>query len=130
MADMHPDAQVVMTGFQAFAEGDVETMKSIMADDGVWHAPGRSRFAGDYHGPDEIVGLFQDITAAASIDNRPHAILADDDHVVVLTEATFEGGGKTLDVNSVFVFHVDGGKVKEAWVTSTDQYAVDEFWGS
>ena len=130
MADMHPDAQVVMRGFEAFAKGDTDTMKSIFADDAVWHAPGRNRFAGDYRGPDEIVGLFGDLQAAATVDNRPHAILADDDHVVVLTEATFDDGAKTLENSSVFVFHVDGGKVTEAWVTSTDQYALDEFWGS
>jgi hypothetical protein len=130
MADMHPDAQVVMAGFQAFAEGDVEGMRSLFADDAVWHAPGRNRFSGDFRGPDEILGLFADLSAAGTIDNRPHGLLADDDHVVVLAEATFQRDGESLDANSVFVFHVDDGKVTEAWVASADQYELDEFWGS
>jgi len=129
MAEMHPDAQVVMAGFQAFAMGDMDTMKSILADDAVWHTPGRNRFSGDYHGPDEIVAVFQELQAAARIDNRPHAMLADDDHVVVLIEATFEGDGKTLEATSVFVFHVDDGKVTEVWVASPEQHQIDEFWG-
>jgi ketosteroid isomerase-like protein len=30
---MHPNARTVLRGFQAFAEGDMATMKSLFADD-------------------------------------------------------------------------------------------------
>lgn len=30
---MHPNTQTVLRGFQAFAEGDMATMKALFADD-------------------------------------------------------------------------------------------------
>ena len=127
---MHPDAQVVMQGFAAFAAGDMAAMKSLFADDATWHSPGNNKFSGSYTGPDAIVRFMTDVQADAEIDNQPHDILASDDHVVVLTNATMTKGGDSLDVQNVFVFHVDGGKVQDAWLSSSNQAAVDALFGS
>ncbi len=58
-----------------------------------------------------------------------HAVLADDEHAVVLARATGEREGRKLDDKSVQVFHVSGGKVTEQWLHPGDVYASDEFWG-
>jgi ketosteroid isomerase-like protein len=34
---MHPSAQAVMSGFQAFAQGGTATMRALFADDATWH---------------------------------------------------------------------------------------------
>ena len=125
---MHPNAQVVMRGFQAFAEGDMATMKELFADDIVWHTTGRSKWAGDHNGIDATLRLMTEITAEASIDTQPHAILADDDHVVALVNSTLTKPGKTYEGSTVFVFHVKDGKTTEAWGIPMDQHAADEFW--
>lgn len=125
---MHPDAQTVMTGFKAFAEGDMETMRGVFHDDAVWHAAGRNRFSGDHKGVDAILEFFGAVSSEAQITNEPHGVLADDDHVVVLTKGHLERDGKTLDTNGFYIFHVTDGKVAEAWAGSYDPYAGDEFW--
>ncbi|MFQ5554937.1 MAG: nuclear transport factor 2 family protein [Acidimicrobiia bacterium] len=127
--DLHPNAATVLAGFEAFARGDMAALKELYSEDAIWHNGGRSRFGGDYHGPDAIIRHFGELTAEASIENTPHAILADDEHVVVLSGAKLTRGRQTLELNNVFVFHVAGGKVTETWITSMDQYAADEFWG-
>lgn len=127
---MHPDAQVVMRGFQAFDEGDIGAMKELFAEDATWHTGGRNKWSGDYTGADAILRFFGEISSEAQIDNQPHAILADDEHVVVLVNSTSTRGEASVSSGNVFVFHVDDGKVTEVWNIADNPYAIDEFWGS
>ncbi len=129
MGDLHPNAQTVLKGFQAFAEGDMATMKGLFTEDAVWHTAGRNKFSGDHVGIDAVLQNFADVTAEATIENNPHAILADDEHVVVLVNSKLSRGDESLETDTVFVFHVSDGKVTEAWGSPFDQYAADAFWG-
>ena len=95
----------------------------------VWHTAGHNRFSGDYLGPDAIVRTMSEVRDAATITNEPHDILASDNHVVVLVNTNLSREGESLDVQNVFVFHVNDGKVTEGWGMASDQPAVDAFWG-
>lgn len=125
---MHPNAQAVMRGFKAFAEGDMAAMKQLFSDDASWHVAGRNKWSGRYTGPDSIVQYMSSIGSEATIDNQPHAAFADDDHVVVLGKSSAKRNGKAFSGNVVYVFHVTDGQITEAWVTPGDQYGQDEFW--
>ena len=129
MGDMHPNAQLVMSGFQAFAEGDMATMKELLAEDVKWHTAGRSKFSGSRQGVDAVLQFFGEVSADAQIEQELHAILADDEHVVVLVNSKATRGDDTLDAQTIFVFHVNDGKVTECWGTNFDEYAADAFWG-
>jgi hypothetical protein len=128
MAELHPNAQAVLGGFKAFAEGDMVAMKELFADDAVWHVGGRNDWTGDYQGVDAILRFFGEISAEATFDQDLHAVLADDEHVVVLVNNTATRGDKTLDGQTVFIFHVSNGKSSEVWSAALDPYAADEFW--
>ena len=143
---MHPNAEVVLRGFQAFAEGDMDSMRSLFTDDATWHSGGRNKWSGDYTGPDSIVQMMGGLGSGdytgpdsivqmmgglgsdATIENQPHAVLADDDHVVVLNNSSQSRNGRNFSGNNVFVFHVSDGKVTEVWTVSADPYGLDEFW--
>ncbi|MDJ0953711.1 MAG: nuclear transport factor 2 family protein [Acidimicrobiia bacterium] len=125
---MHPNAQLVVRGFQAFAEGDMATLRGLFADDATWHLSGRNKWSGDYTGPDEILQYMSGVAGEITINNELHAVLADDDHVVALVNTSSSREGETYSGNNVYVFHVGDGKVTEAWVVPRDQYAQDEFW--
>ena len=128
MAELHPNAQNVLKGFQAFAEGDMATMKELFDDDATWHVGGRNRWSGSYKGVDAILGFFGGISQEASISQDLHAVLADDEHVVALINSTTTRDDRTLESQLIFVFHVSDGTVSEVWGTSLDDYATDEFW--
>ena len=128
VTELHPNAQAVLGGFEAFAAGDMVAMRQLFADDATWHVGARNRWTGDYHGVDAILGLFAGISAEASFTQDLHAVLADDEHVVVLVNGTATRGDKTLDSQTVFVFHVTNGKATEVWGVPLDPYAADEFW--
>jgi hypothetical protein len=38
--------------------------------------------------------------------------------------------GNTATIAQMFVFHVEGGKAKEVWLTPFDQAAADAFWSA
>ena len=128
MGELHPNAEIVLSGFQAFDQGDMAAMKEVMADDVSWHSSGRNKFAGTYQGLDSVLQLFGDISAEAQIEQNLHAVLADDEHVVVLVKSTLTRGDKSLESQDIGTFHVSDGKVTEAWFTSFDDYAGDAFW--
>jgi uncharacterized protein len=127
----HPNEELVRRGYEAFAAADIATLNEIFADDIVWHAAGRNQLAGTYRGKEEVFGVFQRVAelSGGTFKLEIHAILADDDHAVVLARATGEREGRTLDDNTIQVFHVKDGKVTEQWLHPGDAYTSDEFWG-
>ena len=127
----HPNEDLVRRGYQAFAEADMATLNELFADDIVWHAPGRNQLAGTYRGKDEVFANFMKVAelTGGTFKLDIHTVLADDEHVAVLARVTGEREGKTLDDNSVQIFHIRDGKVTEQWLYPGDAYAGDEFWG-
>ena len=47
-----------------------------------------------------------DVAGEAAIDSEAHAILADNDHVVVPIKTSSDWNGKSYRGNTVYVFHV------------------------
>lgn len=127
----HPNADLLRKGFDAFATGDMATMDQLIADDAKWHSSGRNPLAGDFEGKEAIFESFARVRQETdSLEQDVHAMLADDEHAVALVNATVTRGGKTLQAQTFFVFHIVDGKATEVWNAPTDQYAVDEFWAS
>ena len=121
---MHPNAELIQSGFEAFAKGDMDTIAGLFSDDIAWHAPGTSALSGDFHGRDEVFGLFGKLAqiTEGTFRQEIHAILADDDHVVVMTEAGFDKP-RHFSGRAVFVWHVREGKAVECWAIQEDQAA-------
>ena len=127
----HPNADLVRKGFEAFDAGDMATLDAIMADDVVWHASGTGVISGDFVGKQAVFGNFAVIPQETdAFSQEIHAIVADDEHTVALVNATVTRHGNTATFAQVFVFHIEGGKAKEVWVTTFDQAAADAFWSA
>jgi hypothetical protein len=47
-----------------------------------------------------------------------------------LATATATRRGKTATLDQIFVFHIEGGKAKEVWVTFADPAAAEAFWNA
>ena len=79
----HPNAELVRSGYEAFQRGDVEGALAAFADDIVFHIPGRSPVAGDYHGHQEVMGFFGKLFESSSGTFRVdiHDITGTDEHV-------------------------------------------------
>jgi len=123
----HLNAAVVRRLGQAFESGDMAAMatagEQLMADDVVWHEIGRAE---PRRGKAELrAGMGEvDYTITA----KTHAILADDDHVIVLADATATRGGRTFQYRVAEIYHVKDGKITERWAFSDDTAAITAFF--
>jgi uncharacterized protein len=125
----HPNEELVRRAFDAFAKGDVDTLRELIHPDAVWHAPGRNPLAGDHQGVEAILGYFartMELTGG-TFRAELHDVVVNDEHAVSLYVGRGQREGKSLDNQNVLVTHVRDGKLGETWLFSGDQYAADAF---
>src|SRR5918996_2018983 len=93
------NAEVLRKGFDAFGKGDMDTLRNeVFTKDTVWHESGRNQLAGDYRG-DEVFQWFGKLfdLSGGTFKVDIHDIASSDEHVVALTSASAERGGKKLE---------------------------------
>lgn len=126
----HPNAKLIRHAYDLFRRADLDLLHVAVADDVVWHQPGRSPLAGDYKGPTEILGFLRSLerlsdgTFAAEI----VSVLADCERAVVLQEETARRGGDVYEAIAALEFEIHHGKITEVTVYHGDTYRFDEFW--
>lgn len=129
--NVNQDIERARRGFEAFDKGDLDTIRELLDPDVVWHVSGRSRFARDYRGIDDLFGnFFAPIISetGGTLKNEVHDILASDKHVIVLFTQRAERQGKKLEARFAQISHNRDGKVTEAWFLTDDAYALDDFY--
>jgi uncharacterized protein len=126
----HSNEDLVRRGYDAFAKGDVDTLRKVFAADVVFHQAGRSPLAGDYHGIDQVLGFFQQLSERSNGTFRVtlHDVLADHEHAVGLHTAEAERKGRHLRSRVALVLHVRHDRITEAWAHGYDLYTDDAFW--
>jgi ketosteroid isomerase-like protein len=127
----HPNEQIIKDWFAAQARADEPGLRRLMADDIVWHVPGRSPLSADYHGPDEVLGFLARPRELSNGTVRPQllGLMATDTHAIALVRVHAERLGKKLDGSlQAWTFRIDGGRIAEFWFLVEDRYAVDAFW--
>jgi ketosteroid isomerase-like protein len=126
----HPNVQRMRDGYDAFAKGDLAALRELMTEDVVWHVPGRTSLAGDYHGIDDVLVFFVRVmeVTAGSFRAEPLTLLADDDYGAAPVRITAHRGDRHLDVMNVQVSRLRDGRVAEFWDTTTDPDATEAFY--
>ena len=125
------NAQRLAEAMAMISTGEVERFGEILlADEVVWHWPGRSSVSGDYHGREAALGLLRGFVALTGnrLTVEPIDILEGDDHLMSFTHVTAAREGDSLDVVMADAMRFgDDGRVVEFWTLSNDQTAVDRF---
>lgn len=126
----HPNEDLIRRGFDAFAKGDMDTLRDLFDPAVAYHVPGRNPLAGDYNGPDQVLGLFARIfeVSGGTFQAELHDAVVNDEHAVALFIARGQREGATLEDRQVLVSHVRDGRFAEVWVLATDLYAFDTFF--
>jgi ketosteroid isomerase-like protein len=130
---MGEKAERLAEAMALISRGDVEAFGDLLlADDVIWHWPGRSSVSGDYHGRTEALELLRGFHRLT--DNRlqvvPLDLLEGEDHLMSFTHVTAQSEDGRLDVIMADAMRFDeSGRVVEFWTLSNDQEAVDAFIG-
>lgn len=119
----HPNAALARRLGEAMGSGDMEQMDALISDDIVWHEIGRSE-------PRRGKQALREAAAGADyeITGSVHDILANDEHGVVLVEATATRDGRTFTYRTAEIYHVRDGQVVERWAFAGDTAAINEFF--
>jgi ketosteroid isomerase-like protein len=125
----HPNEELVRRGYEAFATGDLETMRQVLDPDVLWHASGRSPLAGDYRGIEEVLGFFARSmeTTEGSLRVALQDVMVNDRGAAALQRSTAERKGRSLDDFGVNLFRIQEGRAVEVWQYWGNPYAADEF---
>jgi ketosteroid isomerase-like protein len=128
---MTAPADVVSAWLAAVARGDEEALRNLIADDVVWHVPGRSPLSADYHGPDETLAFLARPRELSGGTVRPQllSLMSAGDYAIALVRVHAERPGKKLDGSlQAWTFRIADGRIAEFWFLVEDRYAVDVFW--
>lgn len=127
---MHPNAERIRRGYEAFANGDLETIDALLDDAIVWRVPGRGPLAGDHRGKEAVFGLFAEMFRLSRGTLRVEIIdvLANDRRAVAITRSVAELGGRWHEQQGVAVYEIRDGRAVEAVFMFVDPIAVDTAW--
>jgi uncharacterized protein len=121
---------VVRRGYEAFAKGDIETLKNLISANANWHQAETGVLRGSYRGAQAILEFFGQLAheTQGSLRVEPQTMAASGDQVFVLERITGKRKGKTVDTKSVLVFELDKGAVTEVTDFQFDHLAEAQFW--
>lgn len=130
MTGQETNAALIVSAYEAFSSGNIQSVLTMLAEDILWHVPGRGPLSRDYRGPDEVLGFFDhfmrlsDGTFRVQIDE----IFAEGDRVVILCTETARRGGRSWSSPQVHVWTIKDGRATAFRQYQGDQQAEDEFW--
>jgi ketosteroid isomerase-like protein len=121
---------IVRRGYEAFAKGDIETLKALFAADANWHALPAGVLPGNYRGAQGILGFFGQLAheTQGTMRVEPVTMAASGDSVFVFQHITGTRKGKALDTQAVLIFTVANGVVTEAKEFPADYPTFSSFW--
>jgi hypothetical protein len=130
MATAVANADLVRELYRAFAERDTAALEEIIAENAVWHVPGRSRLAGEHRGRAAVLAYFNGLLQRTAGTFRAEIIdvFATEMRAVAWARATGQRGpGMSYDGLFCLVVAIDDYQLVEGWLMHADTYAFDEF---
>ena len=128
---MHPNEELLRSFLDAQQRGDAALLIDLLADDVVWHVPGRNLLSRDYVGKGEVIGFWGRARELSSGTVRSEIIdvMGGENFAVAIVRVFAEREGKSLDGSlQAWTYRIDTGKIAEFWFMVEDRYAVDAFW--
>jgi ketosteroid isomerase-like protein len=123
----HPNAAAYRRAAAAFRSGDLATIGELVAEDVVWHVPGRHLRAGEILGRDALIDWL------AALDGTgfwltEHDVFGNDEHVCALSVMGARRPGLEVETRVVSIFHFRAGRQLERWFFPEDLEAWDRIF--
>ena len=124
------NAELIRTVIEEFGRGDLAAVQSHFAPDAIWELPGRGTLAGEYRGPEAIVGFLARSfeLSGGTLRLDVFDVLASQSGGAHLQRVTAHHDGRTLDCVEVLVHEIADGKITHTH-HRPDPYAIDAFFG-
>ncbi len=115
---------VVRRAYQDFESSDLDLLGTVMAQDVVWHEPGRSSLSGDYKGPEAVLGFLRRLKeqSGGTFNIEILEVVSQPERAVVFQRETAKREGNVLDVIAAVDFEIHHSKITEVTVYQADTY--------
>jgi ketosteroid isomerase-like protein len=103
----------------------------LLADDVVWHVPGRNLLSRDYLGKSEVAAFWARARELSGGTLRIELldVLGGENYGIALVRVFAERKGRSLGGQfQAFTYRFEDSKIAEFWFMVEDRYAVDAFW--
>ena len=119
---------------EMYAGGAVDPVVELLAEDVVWHVPGRSPLAGDHRGTAAVVEYFEKRRRLADATMRMHPgkVISEGDAVAQFVTGTAVLGGESVSWQTIGAYRVDAEqrRIQEVWLVPLDAGLFDRIWSS
>lgn len=124
------NAAIVRRIFDAFARKEGLALRGLFADDAVWSVPGRGVMAGTYEGREAIFRFLARLPkeTGGTYGSELVDVLASDGRAAALYRARGTRHGRTLELDQVLLFRIEGGLVQRVLALPSDPEAFEAFW--
>jgi uncharacterized protein (TIGR02246 family) len=131
-ADPAANEAVVRRIFDAFARKQGFALRDLFAKDAVWIVPGSSAMAGVHRGREAIFRFLARLPKETdgTYGSRLMDVLASGERAAALYRASGTRRGRSLDLDQLLLFRLEGGLVVEVLALPSDPATFDEFWAS
>jgi hypothetical protein len=127
---MHPNEALLRREYEARAARDDRALAEVLADDVIWHVPGRNAIAGDYRGIDQVMEYVR--RRRELVDGRFEItlrdVLANDEHGLVIATGRATRRGTASEWNAHGLYRFRDGRIAECWLLPENQYEFDRIW--
>lgn len=123
---------IAKTYIKAIQTGDQASLGSLISPNVVWHQPGQNRFSGTHKGMAAVgpmLGAMMEVSKGTFAITRADHYMANGDWVAITIEFAGEAHGLTMKQAGVDLIRIEGGKIVEVKLFSSDQAQEDAFWG-
>ena len=119
---------------EMYAGGAVGPVVELLAEDVVWHVPGRSPIAGEHRGTAAVVEYFERRRRLADATMRMHPgeVISEGDSVAQFVTGTAVLGGEEVSWQTIGAYRLDAehSRIQEVWLVPLDAALFDRIWSS
>jgi len=121
---------IVRRIFDAFARKEGLALRGLFAEDAVWTVPGRGAMAGVYRGRESIFRFLARLPKETdgTYGSELLDVLTSGQRAAALYRARGTRHGRTLELDQVLLFTIEGGLVREVLALPSDPEAFETFW--
>jgi ketosteroid isomerase-like protein len=133
MPESSSPSTVVSKYFDALSAKDFATVAGMFADDIVWHQPGANRFSGTRRGSaavNEMIGGMMTVSEGTFDLALTAPPMVNGSLVAAPVHFSGKRDGAAMSQDGVDLLRVEGDRIAEVWLFSSDPRAEDTFWGA
>ncbi|MGW6689204.1 nuclear transport factor 2 family protein [Streptomyces sp. NPDC054961] len=127
----HPDCVLVRRTYEAFGQGDMDKLSTMMTADVIQHVPGTSIVSGHHKGREAVFDLYRRLgeETNGTFKIQLDKLLADGrGHVMSFHTVRADRGDRGIEIHEGIFFTIVAGKISDLDVCTEDIDESDAFW--